>query len=84
MCDLQEILKRLGKPPVMVPGMTIPAGEEIYHNLLFLNSRLWGFQHPAALAMRKEGTPIGGVIVAAGVPSSMLRMTLATISKNLE
>ena len=112
MCDLQEILTRLGKPPVMVPGMTpctanesfcaavinagyhvelagggqhsesqlrtridalkklIPAGEEIYLNLLFLNPRLWGFQYPAALAMRKEGTPIGGVIVAAGVPSS--------------
>jgi len=101
----------IGRPPVMVPGMTpctanetfvaavtnagyhvelagggqhteeylskrveslmklIPAGEEIYLNILFLNPRLWGFQYPSVIKMRSKGIPMGGVVVAAGVPS---------------
>ncbi|KAG5462635.1 MAG: hypothetical protein BJ554DRAFT_4304, partial [Olpidium bornovanus] len=101
----------LGKPPIMVPGMTpstvqesfvaavvnagfhielagggqhteeylrnrvkkimdlVAPGEGITLNILFLNPRLWGFQYPAVKAMRKEGIPMEGVCVAAGVPS---------------
>ncbi|KAJ3326414.1 3-oxoacyl-[acyl-carrier-protein] synthase [Blyttiomyces sp. JEL0837] len=44
-------------------------GEGITLNILFLNPRLWGFQYPACVAMRKEGIPMEGVCVAAGVPS---------------
>ncbi|KAI9205069.1 fatty acid synthase [Polychytrium aggregatum] len=101
----------LGKPPLMVAGMTpctveepfvaavinagfhvelagggqhteqylrrrvnnilqmVPAGEAITLNCLFLNPRLWGFQYPLVRAMRKEGVPMEGITVAAGVPS---------------
>ncbi|KAJ3389073.1 3-oxoacyl-[acyl-carrier-protein] synthase, partial [Entophlyctis sp. JEL0112] len=44
-------------------------GEGITLNILFLNPRLWGFQYPATIAMRKEGIPMEGICVAAGVPS---------------
>ncbi|KAJ3096841.1 3-oxoacyl-[acyl-carrier-protein] synthase [Phlyctochytrium planicorne] len=44
-------------------------GEGITLNILFLNPRLWGFQYPAVQAMRKEGIPMEGICVAAGVPS---------------
>ncbi|KAI8805920.1 hypothetical protein BJ742DRAFT_774644 [Cladochytrium replicatum] len=47
----------------------VPPGEEITLNILFLNPRLWGFQYPAVQAMRREGIPMGGITVAAGVPS---------------
>ncbi|KAK6099024.1 fatty acid synthase alpha subunit Lsd1 [Batrachochytrium dendrobatidis] len=47
----------------------VPAGEGINLNILFLNPRLWGFQYPASQAMRREGIPIEGICVAAGVPS---------------
>jgi fatty acid synthase subunit alpha, fungi type len=47
----------------------VPAGEGLTLNILFLNPRLWGFQYPASLAMKKEGQPIEGICVAAGVPS---------------
>ncbi|KAI8824957.1 uncharacterized protein EV422DRAFT_605412 [Fimicolochytrium jonesii] len=47
----------------------IAPGEGITLNILFLNPRLWGFQYPAVQAMRREGIPMEGVCVAAGVPS---------------
>ncbi|KAJ3199242.1 3-oxoacyl-[acyl-carrier-protein] synthase, partial [Entophlyctis luteolus] len=101
----------LGKPPLMVAGMTpctmderfvsavinagyhielagggqhteqylrnrvskildmVGPGEGVTLNILFLNPRLWGFQYPATMAMRKEGIPMEGICVAAGVPS---------------
>ncbi|KAI9314935.1 fatty acid synthase [Dichotomocladium elegans] len=45
------------------------AGEGITLNILFLNVRQWGFQYPLVQVMRKEGLPMEGVCVAAGVPS---------------
>ncbi|KAJ3148374.1 3-oxoacyl-[acyl-carrier-protein] synthase [Geranomyces michiganensis] len=47
----------------------IAPGEGITLNILFLNPRLWGFQYPAVGSMRREGIPMEGVCVAAGVPS---------------
>ncbi|KAJ3414301.1 3-oxoacyl-[acyl-carrier-protein] synthase [Chytridiales sp. JEL 0842] len=101
----------LGKPPLMVAGMTpctaseefvaaitnagfhvelagggqhtekhlrdriegvikrVGPGEGVSLNILFLNPRLWGFQYPQVMSMRKEGIPMEGICVAAGVPS---------------
>uniref|UniRef100_A0A0G4FWX6 Fatty acid synthase subunit alpha n=1 Tax=Chromera velia CCMP2878 TaxID=1169474 RepID=A0A0G4FWX6_9ALVE len=47
----------------------VPAGEGITVNLLFLNPYLWKFQFPLILKLRREGTPIEGITIAAGVPS---------------
>ncbi|KAI9088332.1 hypothetical protein DFS34DRAFT_701418 [Phlyctochytrium arcticum] len=47
----------------------IAPGEGITLNILFLNPRLWGIQYPAVQAMRREGIPMEGVCIAAGVPS---------------
>ncbi len=47
----------------------VAPGEGITLNVLFLNPRLWGFQYPATMAMRKEGIPMEGLCIAAGVPS---------------
>ncbi|ORY41089.1 fatty acid synthase [Rhizoclosmatium globosum] len=47
----------------------VGAGAGITLNILFLNPRLWGFQYPATMAMRKEGIPMEGICIAAGVPS---------------
>jgi enoyl reductase-like protein len=58
----------------------ISAGEGITLNILFLNARLWGFQYPAVQAMRKEGIPMEGVCIAAGVPSLELAVD---VCKNL-
>jgi len=38
-------------------------------NLLFLNQRQWAFQFPLVLELRRQGVPIDGLTVAAGVPS---------------
>ncbi|OMH81189.1 Fatty acid synthase subunit beta, partial [Zancudomyces culisetae] len=101
----------LGKPPIMVPGMTpTTVGEKFvsatmnagYHielsggghfnekvlrekvdkiinlvnpgmgitlNIIFLNVFQWGFQFPLIQQMRREGIPMEGLCVAAGVPS---------------
>ena len=40
---------------------SIPAGDGITVNLLFLNPYLWRFQFPQCIAMRKEGYPIEGI-----------------------
>ncbi|OMJ21424.1 Fatty acid synthase subunit alpha [Smittium culicis] len=102
----------LGKPPLMVAGMTpSTVGEKFvsavmnagYHielsggghfnefvlrskvdkimnlvkpglgitlNCIFLNVYQWGFQFPLIQVMRKEGIPMEGLCVAAGVPSN--------------
>ncbi|KAJ7067175.1 fatty acid synthase [Mycena amicta] len=102
----------LGKPPIMVAGMTpstvkagfvsavldagyhielaggghynaaalrskvaeiqaaIPAGVGITLNALYINPRQFGFQLPLWQEMRKEGLPIEGFCVAAGIPST--------------
>ncbi len=46
-----------------------PPGEGFHVNLLFLNQFLWGFQYPLVQVLAREGQPIEGVTVAAGVPS---------------
>jgi hypothetical protein len=102
----------LGKPPIMVAGMTpttvkggfvsaildagyhvelaggghynatalrtkvaeitskIPAGVGITLNSLYINPRQFGFQLPLWQEMRREGLPIEGFCVAAGIPST--------------
>jgi len=48
----------------------IPDGEGILCNIVFLNQRLWAFQFPGVLDMRKNrGIRIEGITIAAGVPS---------------
>ncbi|KAI9247028.1 hypothetical protein BY458DRAFT_560469 [Sporodiniella umbellata] len=51
-----------------IMNLTRP-GEGITLNIIFLNVRQWGFQYPLIQVMRKEGLPMEGLCVAAGVPS---------------
>ncbi|KAJ1501769.1 3-oxoacyl-[acyl-carrier-protein] synthase [Coelomomyces lativittatus] len=44
-------------------------GDALSINIMFLNPRQWAFQYPLVQQLRKEGYPIAGVCVAAGVPS---------------
>ncbi|RDB25744.1 Fatty acid synthase subunit alpha [Hypsizygus marmoreus] len=48
----------------------IPAGVGITLNSLYINPRQFGFQLPLWQEMRKEGLPIEGFCVAAGIPST--------------
>ncbi|KAI8973281.1 fatty acid synthase [Mycotypha africana] len=106
-----KMSRLLGKPPLMVAGMTPSTVNEKfvsavmnagYHielaggghfnervlrekvdkimalthpgvgislNIIFLNVRQWGFQYPLIQVMRKEGLPMEGLCIAAGVPS---------------
>uniref|UniRef100_A0A0W0EUQ4 Putative fatty acid synthase n=1 Tax=Moniliophthora roreri TaxID=221103 RepID=A0A0W0EUQ4_MONRR len=48
----------------------IPAGVGITLNSLYINPRQFGFQFPLWQEMRKEGLPIEGFCVAAGIPST--------------
>ncbi|KAF5382044.1 hypothetical protein D9615_004428 [Tricholomella constricta] len=48
----------------------IPAGVGITLNALYINPRQFGFQFPLWQEMRKEGLPIEGFCVAAGIPST--------------
>ncbi|KAJ2806670.1 fatty acid synthase alpha subunit Lsd1 [Coemansia guatemalensis] len=101
----------LGKPPVMVAGMTPSTVSEVfvsaviragYHielsggghfsesmlrdkadkilalvgpgsnitiNSIYVNPFLWNIQYPAIKAMRREGIPMDGLCIGAGVPS---------------
>ncbi|KAJ2493399.1 fatty acid synthase alpha subunit Lsd1 [Coemansia sp. RSA 2050] len=101
----------LGKPPVMVAGMTPSTISEVFvsavmragyhielsggghfsepmlrdkvdkilklagcgHNItvnsIYVNPFLWNIQYPAILAMRREGIPMEGLCIGAGVPS---------------
>jgi fatty acid synthase subunit alpha, fungi type len=48
----------------------ISAGVGITLNSLYVNPRQFGFQFPLLQEMRKEGLPIEGFCVAAGIPST--------------
>ncbi|KAJ6624064.1 fatty acid synthase [Mycena sp. CBHHK59/15] len=48
----------------------IPPGVGITLNALYINPRQFGFQLPLWQEMRKEGLPIEGFCVAAGIPST--------------
>jgi fatty acid synthase subunit alpha len=48
----------------------IPPGVGITLNSLYINPRQFGFQLPLWQEMRKEGLPIEGFCVAAGIPST--------------
>ena len=48
----------------------IPAGVGITLNALYINPRQFGFQFPLWQEMRKEGLPIEGFCVAAGIPTT--------------
>lgn len=54
------------------------AGEGITLNIIFLNVRQWGFQYPLIQTMRREGLPMEGLCVAAGVPSIELANEIIT------
>ncbi|ORZ36810.1 hypothetical protein BCR44DRAFT_1498577 [Catenaria anguillulae PL171] len=47
----------------------VEPGNAITLNMMFLNARQWSFQYPLVQALRREGYPVEGVCVAAGVPS---------------
>ena len=48
----------------------VPAGVGITLNALYINPRQFNFQYPLWQEMRKEGLPIEGFCVAAGIPST--------------
>lgn len=48
----------------------IPAGVGITLNSLYINPKQFGFQFPLWQEMRKEGLPVEGFCVAAGIPST--------------
>jgi len=48
----------------------IPAGVGITLNSLYINPRQFGFQFPLWQEMKKEGLPIEGFCVAAGIPTT--------------
>ncbi len=48
----------------------IPAGVGLSLNALYINPRQFSFQFPLWQEMRKEGLPIEGFCVAAGIPST--------------
>jgi fatty acid synthase subunit beta len=48
----------------------IPVGVGITLNSLYINPRQFGFQFPLWQEMRKEGLPVEGFCVAAGIPST--------------
>jgi fatty acid synthase subunit beta len=47
----------------------VEPGNAISINMMFLNARQWAFQYPLVQTLRREGYPIEGVCIAAGVPS---------------
>ncbi|KAI9178750.1 fatty acid synthase alpha subunit Lsd1 [Blastocladiella emersonii ATCC 22665] len=61
----------------------VEPGNAITINMMFLNPRQWAFQYPLVQALRREGYPVEGVCVAAGVPSpdvaSEILTTLASV-----
>lgn len=46
------------------------AGQPLTLNCLYINQRQWSFQYPQWLEMRREGFPLNGFTIAAGVPST--------------
>lgn len=51
-------------------------GQPLTLNCLYINQRQWSFQYPQWLEMRREGFPLNGFTVAAGVPSSEAAKTM--------
>lgn len=47
----------------------VEPGQGLTLNALYINQRQWGFQFPQWMEMKKEGLPIQGFCVAAGIPS---------------
>jgi enoyl reductase-like protein len=47
----------------------IEPGHGIILNSLYINQRQWGFQYPLWCQLRKEGVPVEGLTIAAGIPS---------------
>lgn len=45
-------------------------GQPLTLNCLYINQRQWAWQYPQWLEMRREGLPLNGFTVAAGVPST--------------
>ncbi|KAJ2849426.1 fatty acid synthase alpha subunit Lsd1, partial [Coemansia brasiliensis] len=47
----------------------VEAGSSITVNSIYVNPFLWNIQYPALQAMRREGIPMEGLCIGAGVPS---------------
>ncbi|MCB1318017.1 MAG: DUF1729 domain-containing protein, partial [Leptospiraceae bacterium] len=43
-------------------------GDSIVVNLLYLDAYLWGFQYPLVRRLSREGYPIDGITISAGIP----------------
>ena len=46
----------------------LPRGQGIVINLLYLDAYLWNLQYPLLHRLRREGVPIEGVTISAGIP----------------
>ena len=46
----------------------LPAGQGFIINLLFLDAYLWNLQYPLVHRLRREGVPVEGVTISAGIP----------------
>jgi len=64
-----QVNEQMFRQRILALTALLKQGESITVNLLFLNPRLWQFQFPMCCQLRKEGYPIEGVTIAAGVPS---------------
>ena len=60
----------------------IPAGVGLTLNALYINPRQFNFQFPLWQEMRREGVPIEGFCVAAGIPSTEKAVEIITGLKN--
>ncbi|MCO5566161.1 hypothetical protein L7F22_019837 [Adiantum nelumboides] len=58
-----------------IQSLTEP-GQPLTLNCLYINQRQWSFQYPQWLEMRREGFPLNGFTVAAGVPSTEAAKTM--------
>lgn len=58
-----------------------PAASGLTLNSLYINPRQWSFQLPAWLQLSREGAPIDGLCVAAGIPSPDKAQELLTSLK---
>lgn len=61
MTDFESAVKELTRK--------IHPGRSIWLNILYLNTKQWKFQFPAALSLRRQGYPIEAITIAAGVPT---------------
>ena len=58
------------RPKIAESQKLIPAGVGIALNSLYINPRQFTFQFPLWQEMRKEGLPVEGFCVAAGIPTT--------------